>query len=235
MAKPLQRPAQCRAMSAEAKLERRSQILNAAEALLKRHGHSAISVAEVAKQAGIGKGTVYLYFKTKEEIYLGLHERWVNLKLDTILALLQDTGTQVDGTVIGNTMANAMLSESHGLVTASTCHNLMETHIELNTAVDFKLRLARRLGAIGELLEQRFPNLSAGSGARLFIRAYAMTIGLWQLMDTTSEWRKIDTHDGLEVFNVNFSTELHAAQIAYWRGALHEQNNNDKHADGAVV
>lgn len=234
MTKTLPRPVKSRAMSAEAKLERRTQILNAAEQLLKRQGHSAVSVAQVAKQAGIAKGTVYLYFKTKEELYLGLHERWVNLKLDTIMAVLQDANQRVDGTVIGNTMAEVMLSELHGLVTASICHHQMEANVELNTAVEFKLRMARRLGDIGDMLEQRFPHLSAGSGARLFVRAYAMTIGLWQLMDTSSQWRKIDKHDGLEMFNVDFATELYAAQIAYWRGALHENNNNDKHVGRAV-
>ncbi|MEJ2439663.1 MAG: TetR family transcriptional regulator, partial [Gammaproteobacteria bacterium] len=228
MAKSLPRPPQNRAMSAEAKLERRAQILHAAEQLLKRHGHSAISVAEVARQAGIAKGTVYLYFKTKEEIYLGLHERWVNLKLDTMTALLQDN-TQVDGTVIGTVMADVMLSESYGLVTASTCHNLMETHIELDSAVAFKLKLAQRLGEIGKLIEQRFPHLVPGSGARILVRAYAMTIGLWQLMDASSQWRKLEATSGLEVFNVDFATELHAALVAYWCGALHEQNNNENH------
>lgn len=234
MAKILQRSVQCRAMSAEAKLERRIQILNAAEELVKRHGHSAISVAEVAKQAGIAKGTVYLYFKTKEEVYLGLHELWVNRKLDAFTDLLQDTSRPIDGTVIGTAMAEVMLSEPHGLATASTCHTLMETHVELDTALDFKLKLAQRLGEIGQLIEQRFSHLDPGSGARILVRAYAMIIGLWQLMDASSQWRKLETAKGLEVFNVDFATELHAAQIAYWRGALHEHNNKQKHAAGAV-
>lgn len=45
-------------------------ILDAARALFSREGYSATSVDDVAAEAGIGKGTVYLYFKSKEELYL---------------------------------------------------------------------------------------------------------------------------------------------------------------------
>lgn len=220
MPKKAHRPLQNRAISAEAKFERRRQILHAADELVKHHGHSAISVAEVAKRAGVAKGTVYLYFKTKEEIYLGLHQLWLDRQLDAFAALLQDPDIPLDGAVIGAAMAEVMLAESHGLVTASTCHSLMETHIELDTAFEFKLKLAQRLGTLGNLIEQRFPHLTSGSGARLLVRTYAMTLGLWQLMDTSSRWRKLETAKGLEVFNADFSTELHAALIALWRGAL---------------
>jgi AcrR family transcriptional regulator len=220
MAKKLQRPLQNRAISAEAKLERRNQILHAADDLVKRHGHSAISVAEVAKCAGVAKGTVYLYFKTKEEIYLGLHQLWMNRKLDAFAALLEDTNAPLDGAIIGAAMADVMISESHGLVIASTCHSLMETHVELAAAFEFKLKLAQRLGILGMQIEQRFPHLAPGSGARLLVRAYATTLGLWQLMDTSSRWRKLETAQGLEVFNADFSTELDAALIALWHGAL---------------
>ena len=45
-------------------------ILDAARAVFSREGYAASSVDDVAAEAGIGKGTVYLYFKSKEELYL---------------------------------------------------------------------------------------------------------------------------------------------------------------------
>lgn len=45
-------------------------ILDAARAVFSRDGYSASSVDEVAAEAGIAKGTVYLYFKSKEDLYL---------------------------------------------------------------------------------------------------------------------------------------------------------------------
>ena len=49
---------------------KRDGILDAARAVFSREGYAASSVDDVAAEAGIGKGTIYLYFKSKEELYL---------------------------------------------------------------------------------------------------------------------------------------------------------------------
>lgn len=48
--------------------EKRSQIASACEKLLLEKGIRNITVAQVAKEAGIGKGTVYEYFENKYDI-----------------------------------------------------------------------------------------------------------------------------------------------------------------------
>jgi AcrR family transcriptional regulator len=47
---------------------RRSQIVEAAAGLWLRHGFDATSVAAIARAAGLAKGTVYLYFPSKEAL-----------------------------------------------------------------------------------------------------------------------------------------------------------------------
>ena len=49
---------------------RRACILNAARCVFARQGYAETIVDDIAGQAGIAKGTLYLYFKSKEEIYL---------------------------------------------------------------------------------------------------------------------------------------------------------------------
>lgn len=53
------------------KHEKRGAILHAAVKVFVRKGFSRTTISDIAKQAGIGKGTIYEYFKTKEEI---IHE-----------------------------------------------------------------------------------------------------------------------------------------------------------------
>ena len=53
----------------EARLER---VLDAAADLLVRLGYRRVTIEEVARQAGIGKGTVYLHFPTKEALFLSV-------------------------------------------------------------------------------------------------------------------------------------------------------------------
>ena len=48
--------------------EKRSAILQAARKLFKEQGFDNTTIAEIAKEAGIANGTVYLYFKSKIEI-----------------------------------------------------------------------------------------------------------------------------------------------------------------------
>ena len=64
-----------RAIQAEDKQERHHAILDAAERLLLRSPERIANVAEVADEAGLAKGTVYLYFPSKEELLLAVHER----------------------------------------------------------------------------------------------------------------------------------------------------------------
>ncbi len=52
------------------KNEKKRAIALAAIPLLAKHGLTKTSVEAIAKEANVAKGTVYLYFKTKEEIIL---------------------------------------------------------------------------------------------------------------------------------------------------------------------
>jgi AcrR family transcriptional regulator len=47
---------------------KRMRIVEAATGLFLRHGYRKASVDEIAKRAGVAKGTVYLYFKTKADL-----------------------------------------------------------------------------------------------------------------------------------------------------------------------
>ncbi|NMH99031.1 TetR/AcrR family transcriptional regulator [Pseudonocardia acidicola] len=50
--------------------ERIDRVLDAATDLLVRWGYQRVTIEEVARHAGIGKGTVYLHFRTKEALFL---------------------------------------------------------------------------------------------------------------------------------------------------------------------
>lgn len=52
-----------------ARQPRAAQILAAATELLLRHGYGRITMEDVARQAGVGTGTLYLHWKTKEALF----------------------------------------------------------------------------------------------------------------------------------------------------------------------
>jgi len=59
---------------AEQKNARRIQIIEAASAVFALKGFARTTIAEVAVQAGIGKGTVYQYFNSKEDLYFAVFD-----------------------------------------------------------------------------------------------------------------------------------------------------------------
>lgn len=55
--------------------DNRSAILDAAESLLSEGGYKKMTIDEIAHRAGLGKGTLYLYFSSKEDIALSIIDR----------------------------------------------------------------------------------------------------------------------------------------------------------------
>ena len=55
----------------------RDKILDATERLLARYGYAKMTVEDIAREAGIGKGTIYLHFPSKEEVVLSRIDRMV--------------------------------------------------------------------------------------------------------------------------------------------------------------
>lgn len=55
-------------------LDKRDRILHAASMVLARKGYAGTLISEIADTAGIGKGTVYEYFKNKEELFFAVFE-----------------------------------------------------------------------------------------------------------------------------------------------------------------
>ncbi|MFT9055602.1 MAG: TetR/AcrR family transcriptional regulator [Ethanoligenens sp.] len=60
------------------KQQKREQIAAAARALFADFGYHAVSVAQIATKADVAKGTVYLYFKDKEELFLYLVQQFID-------------------------------------------------------------------------------------------------------------------------------------------------------------
>jgi AcrR family transcriptional regulator len=63
---------------------RRNQILDAARKLLFSQGLEKISISKISKEAQLGVGTIYFYYKNKEEIFIALQEEGLGFLFSAI-------------------------------------------------------------------------------------------------------------------------------------------------------
>ena len=64
------------------KQQRRNDIIDAAKHVFFKRGLNATTMDQIAKRAELSKGTLYLYFKSKEELYVSLLEEGITLFSD---------------------------------------------------------------------------------------------------------------------------------------------------------
>lgn len=72
------------------KAARPGEIVEAALHLFAERGYAATKLEDVAVAAGIGKGTIYLYFPTKEELFRAVVRQAVLPNLEAVSALTED-------------------------------------------------------------------------------------------------------------------------------------------------
>jgi AcrR family transcriptional regulator len=212
-----------RAIQAEDKHERHMAILDAAERLLARSPDRVANVAEVADEAGLAKGTVYLYFPSKEELLLAVHERNVDAFFRALIARLESPEPAAVHDILALTHRH-IVDVPLFLPLAARCFALMAQSIPPEAATAFMQRMAARLERAGAGLERHFPALPAGGGVVLLRHSYGLINGLWQLSASCSGAGPACAAAGAGErpvpFQWSYADELDRALVALWAGTL---------------
>jgi TetR/AcrR family fatty acid metabolism transcriptional regulator len=72
--------------------DKRARILDAAEKIFARRGFFHARVAEIAREAGVADGTIYLYFKNKDDLLISLFESRMERVTAELAAALERVG-----------------------------------------------------------------------------------------------------------------------------------------------
>src|SRR5262245_7899008 len=71
-------------------------ILDATDRLLARYGYRKMTVEDISVEAGIGKGTVYLHFSSKEEVVLSHIDRIVDRLRERLKEIARSEATAAE-------------------------------------------------------------------------------------------------------------------------------------------
>ncbi|BCJ33670.1 hypothetical protein Athai_11730 [Actinocatenispora thailandica] len=76
--------------------EKRAEILDAAIRVFARDGYHPTKIEDVARQARVAKGTIYLYFTSRDDILAAAFERFADEALHGVRAIVEADGPALD-------------------------------------------------------------------------------------------------------------------------------------------
>jgi AcrR family transcriptional regulator len=207
-----------RARKEEDKEARRRHLLDEARTLYQATSYAEVKMADVAERAKLAKGTVFLYFPTKEALFLALLEELLFAWFERLEALLEHGEGRWTGPRVARTVAESLEGEE----TLTRLLALLQTVLEQNVTVEqvraFKERLLLAMTRAAALVERRLPFLQAGDGARFFIHLHALVTGLRQMADLAPVTREVLAAAHLAPLRVDFQGELTTSLTLLLRG-----------------
>lgn len=181
-----------RATTDEQKNGRRDSILAAAGRLYELEEYEAISVARIAAEAGVSKGTVFVYFSSKEVIFLELalrsFEEWF-ASIERSFAVLPG-GSPPGAEAAARTLVGTLAGRRAMLRLASLSHAILERNVALEDSLRFKRSVLDSLMRLGTELQPAFPSIPAEKRLGFLLGVYSIIIGATAVQQLPAEVRK---------------------------------------------
>jgi TetR/AcrR family transcriptional regulator, fatty acid metabolism regulator protein len=127
------------------------QIIDAAVIVIAENGYHQAQVSRIAKQAGVADGTIYLYFKNKEDILISLFRVKMGVFVEKIEEVIAGKRTAAEKLLL--------MIENHCKILSEDHHLAIVTQLELRQSnKDIRLKinevLKGYLSAIDKILSE---------------------------------------------------------------------------------
>lgn len=207
-----------RAYSDEDKLKRRSSILAAAARLFESNRFRELTMTDIAKECGVSKGTLYVYFDTKESLFLSYAKQEIDEFFERLLNALSSHQKPSSVDVVVNAIGFAYAQRKPLIRLFAMLHRVLESNVELERVVEFRRSLLPYMDQVGRELEEHLPFIVEGSGSRLLLTIHCMALGFQQLAEPAPVLRQALIQPGMEVFQFDFESSLMTVLTRYLKG-----------------
>lgn len=198
-----------RARSPEAKEQRRGAILQAAAQLVEEHAFDAVTMARVARAAGIAKGTTYLYFRTKEELFLALLQEEYDAFFEAVREGLAAMPAGSGPGDVAAMLVQHLRGRKRFLILMELLHVVFEHNVADEHGLAFKTRLRDQVLTTGAALAVA-ASIAPDEAARLLLRMHALVVGLRQMTRPSPALVKVMEREDMESMRIEFHAELTA-------------------------
>jgi AcrR family transcriptional regulator len=206
-----------RARKDEDKLERRRAILAAGLVLWNETGYGDFTMNAVAERAGVVKGTLYLYFSTKEQLLLTLFMQLLGEFFDDVDTRLEESGRWSKARVV-DVMVEALDSRRELARMLTIAGTILEHNINYAAAAACKTVMVEHFARTGSLFDRRLPFLEEGEGAVLLRRFSAIVTGLAQQAFPAAVLQNVYAQPEMSMLRVVLSDELRELLLAILDG-----------------
>ncbi len=207
-----------RATNAEDKLAKRHVILATALQMFKSTSYSEVTMSSVAGRAKLAKGTLFLYFPTKEEMFLALMEEQLIEWFDAVDAELESLADISSVPVISALFANSLKERVEFARLLAIHSTVLEQNVSYESILKHKQLILQRLSETGARLERSLPFLQTGQGAHVILQCQVLVVGLWHLTDSSPTAHKVIEKEGLTAFKLDFNFEFQNILISLLYG-----------------
>jgi AcrR family transcriptional regulator len=204
------KPAFARARTDAQKHLRRHDILQVARTLFALDSFDAISMDKVAAACRLAKGSMYIYFRTKEELFLSVLEEELQAWFATLAAELEKQPV-FTAAALAQTLCTTLETRTTFTRLLAILHTKLEHNIGPERLLQFKDALLQYMQQGGQNLERKAPFLKQGQGMLLLLHLDALVIGLQHLADPSPAVQKLLQLPHLAPFRISFATHLRMA------------------------
>lgn len=220
---------QQRARSTEDKDLRRAHLVEAATQLFASADYGAVTIARVAEAAGVAKGTAYIYFATKEALFLELVRAELTLWQEDLVVTLKGLRArhQPMEDAVPAAIARSVAQRPALQRLLILLHTVIEPKIDEATARDFKLFMLDLLSRASAAVCSKLPGLSSEQAGTLILQLHALVISLAQLSKPPPVIARVMASDPqLQFMQIDFESFLRATLTTLVRGTLPLQPSN---------
>lgn len=158
--------------------KRREEIMDACERLYESKGFQSITIKDISVETSFSRPSIYNYFQTKEEIFLGLLTREYR-KWNLSIAEITDNKKQLDRDGLAKAIAKSM--ESRKTLLKISAMNLYE--IEENSRdellVDYKRAFKESVEKFDECLKKYLPDVSSNKREQIRYAFFPYMYGIY--------------------------------------------------------
>jgi AcrR family transcriptional regulator len=208
-----------RARSRKDKLDRRQAILDAARSVWASSTFDEFTMNAVAKEAQLAKGTLYLYFTTKEALLLALLDSALDQCFAEVERRFDDPSGPRDIDSTEQFLAATLLMDAGKTRLLAILGTVLEHNVPRAEIRRFKKRLLAHIERTGGAIEGRLSFFSRGDGVRFLLRLQAVVSGVAQLAYPSPVVAKVLEEPGFEPFRIDFNTELRVMLGILLRGS----------------